>query len=119
MTFTRLRTMTLSPRRWNVGCIDPAEQRCRRIPQALLLAATLISGASAALFGFLYFSLYWPYRGLFNEEGRYFDGDTLVVHHEQTGLFVVPALAFLVLAFVFAALSWIRRRSDEIVANEP
>lgn len=111
--------MTLSPRRWNVGCIDPAEQRCRRIPQALLLAATLISGASAALFGFLYFSLYWPYRGLFNEEGRYFNGDTLVVHHEQTGLFIVPALAFLVLAFVFAALSWIRRGSDEIVANEP
>lgn len=57
----------------------------------------------------LYFDLYWPYRNLFNEQGRYFDESDLVVHHQQSNLLIVPALFFLLLALFFAMLSWSRR----------
>lgn len=84
-------------------------QRCHRLPQALLLAATLASGTLAAIFGFFYLFLYWPYRDLFNDEGRYFDQQGLVVYHEQASLLMIPALAFLVLALLFAVVLWVRR----------
>ena len=86
------------------------EQHRRRVPQASLLAAALFSGTSAAVFGFFFFSFYWPYRDLFNEEGRYFDAHTVVVYHEQSGLLVVPTLAFLAFALLFAVVWWVRRR---------
>lgn len=85
-------------------------QICRRVPQTSLLAAALISGTSAAVFGLLYFSFYWPYRDLFNEEGRYFEAHAAVVHHEQSGLLMFPALAFLALALFLAVVWWVRRR---------
>ncbi|WP_290886390.1 hypothetical protein [Arenimonas sp.] len=94
-------------------------QRRRRIPQALLLAAALASGASAAVFGYLYFSLYWPYRGLFNEQGRYFDAQRLVVHHDQASLLAVPLLAFLVISILFGVVWWVRRRPVGSAAAEP
>ena len=90
---------------------DSSAQRPRRIPRSLPLAAALVSGALSGLCGFLYFSLYWPYRGLFNEQGRYFDEHGLVVHHEQAGLLVVPALGFLASALLFTAVWWLRRRN--------
>lgn len=98
---------------------DSSARRRRRIPRFLPLAAALLSGALAGLFGFLYFSLYWPYRGLFNEEGRYFDEQGLVVHHEQAGLLIVPALGFLASALLFAAVWWVRRRSTGSLAGGP
>ncbi|CAD1786732.1 hypothetical protein CPBF426_30280 [Xanthomonas arboricola pv. juglandis] len=95
------------------------KQRHRRIPQALLLAIALISGTLATLFGFFYFSFYWPYRCLFNEEGRYFDGRNLVVYHEQNGLLIVPALAFLASALFFAVVWWVRRRPVGSITDGP
>lgn len=89
--------------------MNPAPRR-RRIPQALLVAAALGSGASAVVFGYLYFSLYWPYRGLFDEQGRYFDAKRLVVHHDQASLLAVPLLAFLVISILFGVVWWVRRR---------
>lgn len=73
-----------------------------------LVAALLAAAASLACW-FLYFTLYWPYRGLFNEEGRYLDEATQVVHHEQSGVLVVPAIAFMVLSVAFGA-AWRARR---------
>ncbi|MDR2213732.1 MAG: hypothetical protein LBE21_08940 [Pseudomonadales bacterium] len=84
-----------------------------RIVQLLLLCATLLSGAAAALFGFLYFSLYWPYRNLFNEEGRYYDEQALIVYHEQDGFLIAPTLVFLSIAIVFI-FSWRARRRREL-----
>lgn len=95
------------------------EQHRRHVPQALLLAAALISGTLAAVFSYLFLSLYWPYRDLFNEEGRYFDGQNVVVTHEQSGFLVVPALAFLAFALLFAVTWWVRRRSAWSIAGGP
>jgi hypothetical protein len=60
----------------------------------------------------LYFTLYWPYRRLFNEEGRYFDADRLVVYHEQAGLLIVPAIVVLLLAAVLLIRNRIRVTHD-------
>jgi hypothetical protein len=79
------------------------------VAQFLLLAAAFLSASASLIFGFLYFALYWPYRNQFNEEGRYFDEADLAVYHEQTGLLIVPTLAFLILAILFASIWWVRR----------
>jgi len=75
-----------------------------------LLAAASLSAAASLFFGFFYFAFYWQFRGRFNEEGRYFDDTDSVVYHEQTGLLIVPTLACLALAILFAAVWWVRRR---------
>jgi len=86
--------------------------RIREQPeQALLLCAAILFSGATVFFGFFYFSLYWPYRTLFNEEGRYFDENTLIVYHEQNGLLIIPALACLALALLFGVSWWIRRRA--------
>lgn len=95
------------------------KQHHRRVPQASLLAAALASGVSAATFGFFFLSFYWPYRDLFNEEGRYFDAHNAVVHHEQSGLLLVPTFAFLALALCFAVAWWVRRRSVRSFTGGP
>lgn len=64
------------------------------------VAVALLSAAASLGCWFLYFTLYWPYRHLFDEHGRYFDADRLVVHHEQTGLLIVPAVALLLAAAI-------------------
>ncbi len=64
------------------------------------VAVALLSAVASLGCWFLYFTQYWPYRRLFNEEGRYFDADRLVVYHEQAGLLIVPAVALLLLAAV-------------------
>lgn len=63
------------------------------------------------LFWFFYVTLYWRHRGLFNEEGRYFDESSLVVYHEQNAALIVPALGFLLLACALGYGWWIRRRA--------
>jgi len=81
------------------------------------VAAALVSGASAAVFGFLFRWLYWPYRDLFNEGGRYVDAQTAVVYHAQSGLLMIPALACSAFALFLAFLWWARRRPAECIAD--
>lgn len=85
-------------------------KRKTRTAQFLLLAATFLSAAASLVIGFFYFTLYWPFRGRFNAEGRYFDEADLAVYHAQTGLLIVPMLAFMALAILFTAIWWVRRR---------
>jgi uncharacterized membrane protein YdjX (TVP38/TMEM64 family) len=82
-----------------------------RIAQLLLLGAAILSVTASLFSGFFYFAFYWPYRGQFNEEGRYFDEKNLVVYHEQADVFIVPMLVFLLLAIVLVAVWWGRRSS--------
>ena len=74
-----------------------------------LIASLLFSACSLALW-FLFFAFYWPYRSLFNEEGRYVDPTSLVVYHEQSGSLAIPALALGALG-VFFGLAWRQYRS--------
>lgn len=78
------------------------------IARLLLQFTTVISAMGSLLFWFLYFSLYWPYRNLFNEQGRYFDEESVVVHHEQSGLLIIPALALLLLTVLLGRWAWRR-----------
>ncbi len=71
----------------------------------LLASATFVCTAAAIFFGLLFYFLYGQYRGLFNEQGRYFDGIT--VHDEQSFVLIVPTLVFVVAAVVFG-LIWRR-----------
>ena len=80
------------------------------IAQSLLLGAASLCTAASAFFGFLYYALYWKYRNLFNEQGRYFDEAAMVVHHDDDAFFIVPTIVALLLA-VLLALWWIRRRT--------
>ncbi len=79
---------------------------------AASVAVALLSAAASIGCWFLYFTLYWPYRRLFNEEGRYFDADRLVVYHEQAGLLIVPAIVVLLLAAVLLIRNRIRVTHD-------
>lgn len=90
-----------------------------RIQEALLLCATFLSGAAAYFFGFLFLKLYWPYRNLFNEEGRYFDEKSPVVYHQQSGFFIVPTFVFLFLVLIFGFIWRARRRQTEGVKGRP
>ena len=88
-----------------------------RITQSVLLLAALSSGAATLFFGFLYFSLYWPYRNLFDGEGRYFDARHMVVYHEQNGLLIAPTLFFLLLAS-WSGIAWrVRRRARSTLVS--
>ena len=69
---------------------------------SLLFIAALLCTAGSVLLWFFYFAMYWPYRSLFNEAGRYMDPSTLVVYHEQSGLLAIPAMTASILAVVFA-----------------
>ena len=80
----------------------------------LLQLGAILSAAGSLFFWYLYFTLYWPYRGLFNGQGRYFDQDSAVLHHEQSGVLVVPALALLALA-VLCTFSWRARHRGRAV----
>jgi hypothetical protein len=61
--------------------------------------------------------MYWQYRELFNEQGRYFDGT--VVHHDQSFLLIVPTIAFVVAALVLGRYWCIHRQSkSKLTAHE-
>lgn len=77
--------------------------------QSALLAAAVLCLITSLGCWLFYFTLYWPYRALFNEDGRFIDEATMVVYHQQSGVLLLPALAFLLLA-VIAGTSWLRRR---------
>ncbi|HEU4460106.1 MAG TPA: hypothetical protein VFR90_13370 [Methylibium sp.] len=65
-----------------------------------LKAAAAFSTVSSLTLWFLYFTLYWFRREKFAGAGRYFDEATLVVHHEQTGVLLLPAVVLSVIAVV-------------------
>lgn len=58
----------------------------------------------AVLCGWMFFVLYWPYRHLFNEEGRYFCEANDVVYDSQSGVVIVPAILLGALAVLFALI---------------
>jgi len=76
-----------------------------------LLGAILCAAASVAVW-LLFFIVYWPYRGKFNDEGRFVDLSTMLVHHEQSGLLAVPAVALAALGLILAR-GWLRGRSRD------
>lgn len=80
-----------------------------RTGMALLLAAAVLSLIASLGCWFLHFTLYWPYRALFDEDGRFIDGTTMVVHHQQSGTLLLPAVALFLLAALAGAAWWGRR----------
>jgi hypothetical protein len=83
-----------------------------RIPLRFLFGASYVCAVASVLFGFFYYALYWRYRGLFNEDGRYLDPRDLVVHHAQDATLAVPACGFALLAIVLFVFGRIHRRLE-------
>jgi len=81
----------------------------RSVSPPFLLVSAVLSAAASIVSWFLYFTLYWPFRGRFDADGRYFDEKTLAVYHQQSGILVVPAVACLLVALL-AGISWWKRR---------
>jgi hypothetical protein len=73
----------------------------------LLYVASAISAAGATVFGAFFWFYYWRWRGLFNEEGRYFHEPDAVVFHEQSAVLLLPAVSGAVVAIVL----WIIARA--------
>lgn len=71
------------------------------LKMVLLSISAIFSLVGALIFSYLYFDLYWRHRGLFNEQGRYFDQNTLVVYHEQNSILFLPEITLLLLSLVF------------------
>lgn len=67
-----------------------------------------LAAIGAAMFGWLYYDLFWRWRAHFNSEGRYFDEETMMVYHQQSSALAIP-LAICVLWF-FASLWFAFRR---------
>ncbi len=59
-------------------------------PRRAAYVWVVIAGLSAAFFAWLYYDLYWRWRGRFNAEGRYFDEDAVVVYRQQNEALVIP-----------------------------
>lgn len=76
-----------------------------RFYRAVLLATALIAGLAASLCGFLFHALYWRYRDLFNEQGRYFNANETVVYDDSAFVFIFPAIVLGAVA-VWAARRW-------------
>ena len=83
--------------------MNPKRNRPGRFWQWLLLAASLLSALAGLLSLSLYYSLYWRYRDLFNEQGRYFDPSAMVVYDDSAFVFIIPAIALLGFALM---LGW-------------
>lgn len=77
--------------------------------QILLALAALFSALMSSLFGYLYFELYWRWRDLFYENGRYFDEQEAVVYQDDSAILIVPAL-FCALLTLLLTVAWRRAR---------
>ena len=77
--------------------------------RSLLLVVAMSSMAASLASWMLFFVLYWPHRHRFDDAGRYLDPASGAVHHSQSGLLVVPALFFLLLASLLIR-TWRTRR---------
>ena len=82
----------------------------------MLLCAALLSCCTGAVFGFLYFTLYWPYRHIFNELGRHFDEQESVVYSQDSGVLIIPTIAFLTISLLLG-IAWLIRRRSAIKAS--
>ena len=88
-----------------------SEQRGVVIP--ILLILIIVCAAASASCWFLFFTLYWPNRHRFIDQGRYVAEDGEVVLHEQSAVLLAPGIAFLLLALLFASLLLLRRRKRD------
>lgn len=76
--------------------------------QLCAYVSTGLSALGSALFGWLYYDLYWRWRVHFNSEGRFFDEEGMVVYHQQSSALAIPlALCGL---WLFASLWFAFRR---------
>ncbi|OYY49833.1 MAG: hypothetical protein B7Y48_04845 [Methylophilales bacterium 28-44-11] len=89
----------------------------QRIAQLLLLFASLFSLATSVIFFFLFFRMYWPYRALFDTEGRYFDIETLVVYQEVSGILLLPALGLMIFAMILLSVWYTRRNQNRSIED--
>ena len=62
-------------------------------------AVSAISSALALLCAYLFYDVYWQYRTLFDENGRYFDAQTAVVYHDTSVYWAPMAVVLAGLAF--------------------
>lgn len=79
-----------------------------RLPAWAWLVASGLSAAVSLVSAALYALLYWPHRGKFDVQGRYFDAASHVVHHEQSRMLLWPALGFLLVAALLL-MAWRNR----------
>lgn len=49
-------------------------------------------------FGYLFYTLYWQWRHLFDANGRYFHAEDAVVYHQDAVFWLIPTLLFALLA---------------------
>lgn len=52
----------------------------------------------ALLFGYLFYTLYWQWRHLFDANGRYFYVEDAVVYQQNAVFWLIPTLLFALLA---------------------
>lgn len=69
------------------------------------LAGAAASGLLSLACWALYFTLYWPWRDLFDAEGRHFDERSAVVYSAQSATWGLPAAVFLLAALAMAGLA--------------
>ena len=72
----------------------------------LLLVTSMLCTLAGLFFVVLYYHLYWRYRDVFNEQGRYFDPVEMVVYDDSGFVLIVPAIALLGLAFISGRRWW-------------
>ncbi len=75
------------------------------------LSAALLCGVGSLVAYFLFFTLYWPYRDFFNEEGRYLDESTLSVYDAQSGALLIPAVVLMFVSVLLVAIWQTKRPS--------
>jgi predicted lysophospholipase L1 biosynthesis ABC-type transport system permease subunit len=86
-----------------------SSHRDMRFSRMLLLAGACLSAAVATVCAGCYGMLYWRYRDRFDAQGRYFDAADMVVYHQQSAIWLVPALLSLAMAMALA-FAWRRCR---------
>ena len=69
---------------------------------------------ATALFGLLFYVYYWQWRGLFNEEGRYFYEPEALVFHDESIFLIVPSVVFARLAGVCLFYARLDRRGRAV-----
>lgn len=74
-----------------------------------LFAAAAVCAWLSGICWYLFYTLYWMHRHLFDLQGQYFAPQDLVVYHAQNGWLLLSALVFLSLALA-GVHRWFRRR---------
>ena len=78
--------------------------------RAILFLVGLIAATGSALSSFFYITTYWPYRDLFDENGRYFDAAFGVVHHDASFIWGWGAVISALIAAAAFASAFRRRK---------